>query len=125
MKRVSLGILLALVWCLTHISSGHAHKVTIFAWTEGDTVHTESKFSGGKHVQGGKVEVFDTNSKLLLGGRTDDNGLFSFKVPNTGDLNIVLTAGMGHRNAWRLSGDDLGSRGVVPSPEDRGHPTGC
>ena len=25
-----------------------AHNVTVFAWVEGDTVHVESKFSGGR-----------------------------------------------------------------------------
>lgn len=93
---------------LTLAATAHAHKVTIFAWAEGDTVYTESKFSGGKKVQDGKVEVFDGGGALLLDGRTDAAGEFAFKIPRITDLNIVLTAGMGHRNSWKLTAAELG-----------------
>lgn len=109
MKRLLTGIPLLLIFSLTGISAAHAHKVAIFAWVEGDTVHTESKFSGGKMVKGGKVEVFDEAGTLLLEGRTNDNGEFSFKIPKSTDLNIVLSAGMGHKNSWKLSADELGT----------------
>ena len=33
-----------------------AHKVIIFAWVEGDTVFTESKFAGGKRAVGAQVQ---------------------------------------------------------------------
>lgn len=79
-------------------SDALAHKVTIFAWVEGDTVHTESKFSGGRRVKDGKVEVFDPAGTRLLEGRTNDNGEFSFKAPQVSDLKVLLTAGMGHQN---------------------------
>ena len=93
MKKTLLGILLVLICCLASFSLAHAHKVTIFAWTEGETVHTESKFSGGKRVQGGKVEIFDSKGALLLDGLTDSNGKFSFKAPRIADMNIVLEQG--------------------------------
>lgn len=124
MNRTLLGIQLVLIACLIPVSLAHAHKVTIFAWIEGETVHTESKFSGGKRVQGGKVEIFDSSGALMLDGRTDSNGVFSFKAPRITDMNIVLTAGMGHKNSWRLSADELGERGLVPSlaPPERPQP---
>jgi nickel transport protein len=103
--------LLTGVMLLMCATSAAAHKVTVFAWVEGDTVHTESKFSGGKVVQGGKIEVLDAQGGRLLEGRTDDGGAFSFKVPAAGDLTVVLTAGMGHRNTWRLSAAELGGVG--------------
>ena len=122
MKRVLMAILPALLCCLIHASPVHAHRVSIFGWTEADTVHTESKFSGGKRVQGGKVEVFDSSGKLLVAGRTDDKGLFSFKGPTSADLNIVLSAGMGHRNTWRLSAPEPGGRDRDPFPEIQARP---
>jgi len=112
-----MGIPWVLICHLILISPAHAHKVIIFAWAEGETVHTESKFSGGKRVQGGKVEVFDGNGTLLLDGRTDDSGEFSFRVPKIADLHIVLTAGMGHKNSWRLSADELGKGGTATVTE--------
>lgn len=122
MKKTLIVVLLALICSLAHISLAHAHKVTIFAWAEGETVHTESKFSGGKRVQGGKVEVFDSNGALLLDGRTDSKGTFSFKTPRITDLNIVLTAGMGHKNSWRLSADELGNGSSAPAPATPAQP---
>lgn len=92
-----------------------AHKVTIFAWAEGDTVYTESKFSGGKRVKGGLVEVFAPDGTRLLDGQTDDDGAFSFKAPQISDLKIVLTAGMGHQNAWTITAAELGSGDAVRS----------
>lgn len=107
---------LMIVFCLVGIGMADAHKVIIFAWAEGDTVYTESKFSGGKMVKDGKVEVFDSTGALLLEGRTTDNGEFSFPVPAITDLNIVLTAGMGHQNSWQVRADELGGAAPGPAP---------
>jgi nickel transport protein len=84
-----------------------AHGVTIFAWLEGDTVHTESKFSGGRLAKGAAVEVFDRAGQKLLEGKTDDQGAFAFKLPKKEELRIVLIAGMGHRNEWTITWQDL------------------
>jgi nickel transport protein len=108
MKRLLAGLASTALCCLLTLAPAHAHKVTVFAWAEGDRVFTESKFSGGKMVKDGKVEVFDSSGSLLLEGRTDDNGTFAFKAPVIADLKIVLTAGMGHRNSWLLSAAELG-----------------
>ena len=80
-----------------------AHKVTVFAWVDGDTVHTQSKFSGGRRAQQATIEVYDAGDNRLLAGKTDDNGEFSFKIPKASALKVVLIAGMGHQNAWQLS----------------------
>lgn len=107
---------LILVFSLVGIGAAHAHKVTIFAWAEGETVYTESKFSGGKKVRNGKVEVFDNAGTLLLAGRTGDHGEFSFKAPQKTDLKIILTAGMGHQNSWRLRAAELDAEVATPVP---------
>lgn len=91
-----------------------AHGVSIFAWVEGDTVYTESKFSGGRLAKGAPVEVYDQAGRKLLEGKTDENGAFSFKLPKKEELKIVLVAGMGHRNEWTLTKQDL--EGVTLSP---------
>jgi hypothetical protein len=48
---------------------------------EDGVVHTQSKFSGGKKVVNGKVEVFDQEGKRLLEGVTNKEGEFSFNAP--------------------------------------------
>jgi nickel transport protein len=78
----------------------------VFAWVENGTVHTESKFGGGRPVVQGRIEVFDPQGRRVLEGATDDQGLLSFALPQPGDLKIVLNAGMGHGNHWWLRAAD-------------------
>jgi nickel transport protein len=108
-------LLLALFSVVAVNSSALAHKATIFAWVEGDTVLTESKFSGGKRVVNSEVRVFNSKGEEILKGRTDDRGEFSFKIPEMTDLQIVLDAGMGHRAEWRIPEAELrGDVDVIP-----------
>lgn len=86
-----------------------AHRVVLFAWTEGDMVFTQSQFPDGRKIADGQVNVFDRDHNLLLEGKTDSNGEFSFKIPKIIDLNIVLDAGMGHQGQWNLSEDEIKS----------------
>ncbi|MBW1847606.1 MAG: hypothetical protein JRJ27_10775 [Deltaproteobacteria bacterium] len=84
-----------------------AHRATIFAWIDGDTVHTQSKFSGGRKAVGAQVEVYDANGHKLLSGKTDNNGDFSFKLPKKTALKIVLQAGSGHHAEWKISAEEI------------------
>ncbi len=86
-----------------------AHRVVVFAWLEGDTVFTESQFPDGRKIADGQVNVFDMEKNLLLEGKTDQNGEFSFKIPKITALNIILDAGMGHQGQWKLSEDEIRS----------------
>jgi len=105
-----------------------AHKVTIFAWLEGDTVFTESKFSGGKEAKGAQVLIFDKEGKQLLEGKTDNKGEFSFMVPKLTDLRIVLNAGMGHRAEWMIPESEIqeaGAYSVSKKGGESSQPTGA
>ena len=75
----------------------HAHKVYLFAWSEGDTIYTESYFSRNSRVKDGEITVYDLAGVQLLKGRSDNNGEFSFKIPQRTDLRIVLDSSLGHR----------------------------
>lgn len=86
-----------------------AHKVTIFAWVEGDTIYTQSKFSKGRKAKGALVTVFDTEGNRLLEGTTDENGEFSFKIPKKTGLKIVLKASMGHMAEWKIPVEEIAS----------------
>lgn len=85
----------------------NAHKVTIFAWVEGNMVYTESKFSGGRKAKEAVVEVYDNDGKKLLAGKTGENGEFAFKIPKKTALKVVLIAGMGHRGEWIIPLDEI------------------
>lgn len=84
-----------------------AHKVNLFAYLERGTVLCESYFPDGKPVIEGKVLVYDGGKQLLLEGRTDQQGRFSFAVPKVDDLEIVIEAGMGHRNRFKLKRSEV------------------
>ncbi len=85
----------------------YAHKVNIFAYVEGDMVYTESYFPDGKKVEGGIIEVYDSQGNKILEGLTDREGQFKFKIPKKDDLKIILNATMGHKNSYILSADEL------------------
>ena len=89
------------------VGSASAYRVNVFAWVEGDMIHVESKFSGGKKVKTGKISVMDPEGVELLSGRTNDQGKFSFKVPKRTDLKIVLIAGQGHQAEWTIRANEM------------------
>jgi nickel transport protein len=96
------------VLCLFIISPlALAHRVFLTAYVEGDAVFVESGFSDGTPCNNAKVEVFDPSDKKVLEGRTDENGKFSFRPPQKTDLRLVLDAGMGHRDEYTLSANEL------------------
>lgn len=87
----------------------HAHKVYVFAYVENGTVFTESGFSGNKPVTDGKLIVKDQKGNTILTGRPDEEGMFSFAVPNdleTG-LEIILEAGTGHKGTWTVKQEEI------------------
>lgn len=98
-------LLFGSLW-LGFVSSAEAHRVTVFAWTEGDRIHTESKFANGKPVSGGKIVVLDGTGQELLTGTTDQEGGFTFVPPKPPPLKIELLAGMGHKNHWIVEPED-------------------
>ena len=106
-QRLPLMLLIAALLIALSNPPALAHKVTVFAWVEGNTVYTESKFMGGNKVRNAQILVFDGEGAQLLEGTTDERGEFSFKVPKLADLTVVLNAGMGHRAEWRITESEI------------------
>ena len=82
--------------CLAGIQA-QAHKVNVFAYVEGDRVVIEGYFSASVRAQNCSVEVLDESGKRLRGGKTDQKGIYTFKLTDlpafTGGLQIVLDVG--------------------------------
>ena len=102
-------MLAACIWATA--TSALAHRVNIFAWTEGNEIVAECGFNGGNKVKQGQVVVFDaaTGAKLLE-GRTDDFGVYRFPVSAEGKahgVRIVIKAGEGHQNEWTVEAAEL------------------
>lgn len=100
-------LLLAAGWT----TPAHGHRVMVFAYVEGGTIHTESSFGGNNPVRGGTIEVYDQQENKLLTGTTDDEGRFSFPLdfPVAGDLKVVVVAGMGHTGHWTVRAAEMAS----------------
>ena len=89
-------------------STALAHKVNIFAYVDNGVVYTESYFPDGRPVENGAIEVHDSQGHKLLEGVSDEEGLFSFKVPKKDDLTIFINASMGHKNNFILKKEEIG-----------------
>jgi nickel transport protein len=113
------AILFSACLSLSGVSDASAHRVSVFAWVEGDTVYVESKFSGGRRPIESPVEVYDSRGNRLLEGMTDQNGDFHFKVPRKTTLKVVLSAGMGHRAEWVIPENELGHLDEIADPGEQ------
>ncbi|MBU4344847.1 MAG: hypothetical protein L6247_05575 [Desulfobacteraceae bacterium] len=102
-----LYLFLLILPIIFHTAPAFAHKVTIFAWVEGDTIYTQSKFSKGRKAKGSLVTVFDMEGNKLLEGTTDEKGECSFKIPKKTGLKVVLKASMGHMAEWKIPVDEI------------------
>ena len=112
-NAVSLAItsVILAAFILATSTSALAHRVNIFAWTEGNEIVAECGFNGGNKVKQGQVVVFDaaTGAKLFE-GRTDDFGVYRFPVSAEGKahgVRIVVKAGEGHQNEWTVEAAEL------------------
>ena len=86
-----------------------AHRLSVFAWIEGDTVFVEGRLSSGKHLRKGNIYVYDGNEKLLFKTEVDDEGTARFALPKSYEtgLKIVINAGEGHESYWILTPLDI------------------
>lgn len=110
--RVWIAGALALFCLLAVAPPALAHRMIVFAYAEGDTIHTESTFVPDTPVRRAQLEVLEPQSgRVLVTGITDDRGKFYFKIPPEAaaarlDLKIVVDGGLGHRGEWLLKADN-------------------
>ncbi|MEN8256631.1 MAG: hypothetical protein ABFS09_02090 [Thermodesulfobacteriota bacterium] len=106
----------ALILLILVASPAYAHKVHIFAYVDGDLIKTESRFNGGRPARSCAITVHTLSGQdIAASGTSDDKGLFQFPVAElTGDLDIIITCGDGHRGSWHLEEDDYLLAGAEP-----------
>jgi nickel transport protein len=119
MKQITLNLSILLIALFVWLDLSNAHGVNLFAWVKGDTIFVESKFSGGKKVNAGKIIVTDPQGNELVKGTTNGQGEFSFKIPKKTELKIALLAGTGHRAEWviAVSEIEMPAAEKMPIPE--------
>lgn len=95
----------------------HAHKVIIFAWVEDGMIFSESNFGSKREAKNCNISVINGEGELVLKGKSDDQGKYSFKIPENIKSGLVLNldAGTGHKAHWKISEDELRNN---PSNDD-------
>ncbi|MGE4553928.1 MAG: hypothetical protein AB7D57_12515 [Desulfovibrionaceae bacterium] len=96
-----------------------AHKVRVFAYTEGDQVVAESSFPGGNVCKNCRILLRDAGTdEQLLEGVTGEDGIWRFPLPASAakaakGLTLHLFAGEGHEAEWTLEPEEY--RSAVPA----------
>lgn len=86
-----------------------SHKVITFAWVEDGQVRVEAGFGKGRPARSCEVLVLDSEGSRVAQGKTDDQGAWSFPVPDpvTSGLEVLLNAGAGHKGKWTIPVEEL------------------
>ncbi|WP_163327942.1 carboxypeptidase-like regulatory domain-containing protein [Desulfurobacterium thermolithotrophum] len=97
-----------------------AHKISAFVDVEGNKVSVMSYFNDGTPVKNGKVEVYDEKTnKLILTGKTNSEGEFSFTVKKPSDYKVVVVAELGHKTTAEIKQSEFG--GISEVAENNGN----
>lgn len=126
LRPMLLGLLLLIAPALAL-----AHRVNVFAYAEGGTLHVEAYFQRSSPARNSRVEVRDADSGMVyLRGRTDDAGRFSFPVPaqagtDRANLEILVNAGEGHQNRWTVKAAEYLPAAAGPGPAKAASPDGA
>jgi nickel transport protein len=105
---------LLLLSLLGFAAGAQAHKVNVFAYTEGDQVYVEGYFSDGTRAKNSEVTVRDSNGRQLIQGKTDEKGDFIFPVTERQALSITLNAGQGHQSTFDIPLDEIAGQDDPP-----------
>lgn len=85
------------------------HKLNLFTYVEGNTVHVEGYFADGSKAKLRDVTAFNSAQQIVAEGKTNENGEYNFQVPAPADVQIVLNAGFGHQAQYMLTAGEFGS----------------
>ncbi|WP_457679727.1 DUF1416 domain-containing protein [Thermovibrio sp.] len=111
MKRLAYLFALLIAFTLPAL----AHKISAFVDVDDGQVNLVSYFSDGTPVKNGEVKVYDQSGKLVLEGKTNQNGEFDFKL-KPGEYKAVVIAELGHRTQVSFS---VGGEKGAPTKESK------
>lgn len=118
MKKINFSAIFIFVFvlglaALAGESRAQAHRLNVFAWLKGDQVVVECNFGENRPAKNARVSILDAsdNNRELLNGQTDNQGIYTFTVPQVvrqgHGLAIDVNAGQGHHNVWHMDASEL------------------
>ncbi len=102
MQNLILLICGSILSLMFFVQDSFAHKVSTYAYREGDKVFGECYFVDGSPCKNSKVEVYNEKGQKILETSTDEKGKYSFATNEKGALKIVIPASEGHRAEYKL-----------------------
>jgi nickel transport protein len=99
--RRTLLIAFGLALLLPGLALGHG--IGVQATLEQGTVHLEGYFDDDTPAADARVRIETEDGQLIVEGKTDDKGLWSFPAPAPGQYRVILDAGAGHVARIRLT----------------------
>ena len=97
-KRLRFGVLLALLLSQPAL----AHKLKLFAQTEGDWIRGRVYFVGGAGASGAQILVQDAAGQVLAKLTPDAAGRFAYQMLTPIDYHLIARTGDGHMDQWTL-----------------------
>ena len=107
MRRYGMLIVAILIVVLGVAPVVHAHKVKVFAWTEGAVISGYVYFPGGARAQNVRVVFYGPEDKSLGETVTNKKGEFAFTAPYKCDYRVVADIGDGHQAEYALPASEL------------------
>jgi nickel transport protein len=107
---------LTLLAGLLLVGNARAHRLEgEYRVLPGGKVQIESWYDlTGDSARGAEVRVLRADGQLLTEGRTNDEGLFVFAFARAEPLQVVISAGAGHRKELAIPAAELAGSAAAP-----------
>lgn len=79
-----------------------AHKISLFAWPEGNKICAQSYFAKNRPAMNVNITASSGNGQLLASGKTDKDGLWCFAQPEADFMLLSVNSGDGHKADFEL-----------------------
>jgi nickel transport protein len=94
---------LAVLGLLALAGPARAHALGAECKVVGGRVEVEAYYDDDTPARDAKVSVRDAAQKVIVEGRTDERGCWSFPQPAAGKYEVVVDAGAGHRATVKVT----------------------
>lgn len=89
-----------------------AHKLKVFAQTEGDWIRGRAYFVGGAGAGGASVEIQDSTGRVLAELTPAADGSFAYRALAPVEHRLIARTADGHHTQWTIAGEALSGDAV-------------